>query len=65
MNRQQFLDYIAENYSISGEAFRLIDNILLFVETHYDTEGIQYVVLSELLSGTIGLTDAEIKKICL
>lgn len=63
MNREQFYNYIVENFTISGEAGRLIDNILQFVETHYPEENKQYNALCSLLVGTIGLTDNEIKKV--
>lgn len=63
MDREQFYNYILENFSISGDAGRLIDNILQFVESHYTEENEQYNVLCSLLDGTIGLTDNEIKKV--
>lgn len=63
MNREQFYNYIVENFTISGEAGRLIDNILQFVETHYPEENEQYNALCSLLDGTIGITDNEIKKV--
>lgn len=62
MNREQFYQYILDNFSISGEAGRLINNILHFVEKNYTEENEQYRVLCDLLDGTIGLSDAEIKK---
>ena len=65
MNKEQFMNYIAENYNISGEAHRLIENILNFVANHYTEEDDQYNALCELLDGTIGLSDNEIKKIVL
>ena len=65
MNRRQFLDYINENFNISGEAGRLINNILHYVESQGMTENEQYLTLCELLDGTIGLSDAELKKVCL
>lgn len=65
MNKEEFMNYLSENYSISGEAFRLIGNILDFVESHASAEDEQYLMLCELLDGTIGLSDSEIKKICL
>lgn len=64
-NKAQFMNYIAENYNISGEAHRLIGNILDFVANHYYSEDEQYNALCELLDGTIGLSDNEIKKIVL
>lgn len=65
MNRKEFMEYIEENFDISGEAGRLINNILFFVENTYFDENEQYRVLCELLDGTIGLSDNEIKKISL
>lgn len=63
MNRQQFLSYIAENFSINGEASRLIDNILIYSERlEYED---QYSFLCEMFDGTIGLSEAEIRKISL
>lgn len=65
MNREEFLDYIRENFDINGETFRLINNVLLFVESRYVDENEQYNVLCELLDGTIGLEDSEIKMVYL
>ena len=65
MNREGFMEYIEENFNISGEAKRLIDNILCFVESNYPEENEQYRVLCALLDGTIGLTSNEIKKVYL
>lgn len=65
MNRQEFLNYIEENFDISGEAKRLINNILSFVELNYCDENEQYNVLCELLDNTIGLSDEEIRKVYL
>ena len=63
MNREQFYQYILDNFSISGEAGRLINNILHFVEENYTDENDQYKALCDLLDGTIGLSDAEIRKV--
>ena len=63
MNREQFYQYILDNFSISGEAGRLINNILHFVEENYTEENEQYMALCDLLDGAIGLSDAEIKKV--
>lgn len=65
MDKEEFMNYITENYNISGEAHRLIGNILNFVASHYTEENEQYNALCELLDGTIGLSDNEIKKIVL
>ncbi|MCM1121170.1 MAG: hypothetical protein NC416_01165 [Eubacterium sp.] len=63
MNREQFYNYILENFTISGEAGRLIDNILQYVEANFPEENEQYNVLCSLFDGTIGLTDNELKKV--
>lgn len=65
MNKNEFLEYIEENFNISGESYRLISNILDFVECNYPEENEQYNVLCALLDGTIGLTDNEIKQVLL
>ena len=67
MNRSEFIQYIdgnAESFGMSGDTIRLINNILVFVENNYVDENEQYNILCELLDG-IGLSDREIKKICL
>ena len=63
MNREQFYQYILDNFNISEEAARLINNILHFVEENYTDENEQYKALCDLLDGTIGLSDAEIRKV--
>lgn len=65
MNRKEFMEYIEENFDVSAEAQRLIDNILYYVELQGVEEDEQYMMLSCMLSGTIGLSDNEIKKISL
>jgi len=63
MNREEFYEYIMENYNVSGDYSRLLNNVLLFVESHYPEENEQYNVLCELVNGTIGLSDREIRKV--
>ena len=65
MNREEFMEYIRENFNVNGTTQRLIDNILCFVENNYPEENEQYRVLCALLDGTIGLTSNEIKKVYL
>lgn len=65
MNKKEFQQYINDNFDISGEVSRLINNILDFVEEVYPEENEQYNVLCSLLDGTIGLTDNEIKQVYL
>ena len=63
MNREQFYQYILDNFNISGDAARSINNILHFVEENYTDENEQYKALCDLLDGTIGLLDVEIRKV--
>ena len=65
MDRKQFLEFVSENFNVSGESIRLINNILSYVEDNIFEENEQYNALCSLLDGTIGLTDNEIKKIIL
>ena len=65
MNREEFYNYIMDNFNISGEAARLINNILSFVEENFSDENEQYIQLCSLLDGTIGLSDSEIKNACM
>lgn len=63
MNKQQFFEYIQENFNIDGASQRLILNILDYVEANYSEENEQYNALVSLLDGTIGLEDRELKKV--
>jgi len=63
MNREQFYNYILENFNVSDEAARLINNILQFIELNYHEEEVQYSALCDLLDGTIGLSDQEIRRV--
>ena len=65
MNKQEFMYYIEENFDISGEAGRLIYNILSFIEENACNENEQYNMLCDLLDNTIGLSDEEIRKVYL
>lgn len=65
MNREEFYNYILDNFNISGEAGRLINNILGYVEKNFSNENEQYNILCDLLDCTIGLTDDELKMICM
>ena len=65
MNKEEFMEYIRDNFNVNGATQRLIDNILCFIENNYFDENEQYRVLCELLDGTIGLTDNEIKEVYL
>lgn len=64
MNKQEFYQYITDNFNISGEAGRLINNILKYAEMQGFDEEDLYNYLCLMLDGTIGLTDNEIKQAC-
>lgn len=61
MNKEEFLNYVHENFTISVEAQYLIRNILDFAETLPKKH--QKPVLQKLLGFTIGLTSREINTI--
>ena len=63
MNKQQFFEYIQENFNIDGASQRLIWNILSYIEANYPEENEQYNALCSLFDNTIGLTDSELKKV--
>ena len=61
MDRSNVAAYIHENFNLCGEAYRLIDNILLYAEKIAD-ESERYQFLCEMLDVTIGLSDREIRQ---
>lgn len=63
MSRREFYNYILDNFNISIEAARLVNNILCYIETYYTNENEQYSALCHLLGGAFGLTDHELKKV--
>lgn len=65
MDKEEFMNYIRENFEISAAAYRLIANILDYISSHAIDENEQYLMACELLDNTIGLSDVELKQICL
>ena len=64
MNKEEFFNYVRDNFEFDGlMAGRLLWNILTAIEGWTTNEDEQYSMACDLLDG-IGLTDAEIKKIC-
>lgn len=61
MNRAETMEYIEKNFDISGEAGRLITNILSYAEGIEDG-GKRHRFLCEMLDGTIGLSEREIRQ---
>ncbi len=64
-NKEEFKEYLRLVFDISPEAHRLISNILDYVEKNIVGENEQHLALCELLDCTIGLSEWEIKNICL
>lgn len=65
MNRHETMAYIQEHFSYGGETLRLIDNILDYVAIQELDEKEQFSLLQRLLDNTIGLSNDELKRICL
>lgn len=63
MNKEQFFEYIHENFNIDGASQSLILNILDYIEANYSEKNEQYNALCSLLDGTIGLEDRKLKKV--
>lgn len=62
MNRQQFFDYIVENFNLDGTAQRLVNNALLYAESRYERRADRIICITDLLDD-IGLTAEEINMI--
>ena len=61
MDRKEFYQYLVDNFSLSGEAQRLIDNILRYVELQSAPSDEQHQMIGFLLDG-IGLSEDEVRK---
>lgn len=62
MDRKEFYQYLINNFSLSGEAQRLIDNILRYVELQSAPPDEQHQMIGFLLDG-IGLSEDEVRKV--
>lgn len=65
MNREQFVDYVHENFNVSVEFLRLLNNVLHYAELQGWDEDEVYSYLDFMLDCNIGLEDEEIKQIAL
>lgn len=63
MTREEFVAYTKENFEVSGEFIRLLDNVLQFVEGMGMEEDDVHRFLCVLLNGTVGYSENEIKQI--
>lgn len=62
MNKSEFIAYVEKNFDVSGEFGRLLVNVLTYAENNIDPD-YQHQYLCDMLDGTIGLSEAEIRKI--
>ena len=65
MDREQFINYIREEFDVSVEFLRLLDNVLHYAELQGWDEDDVYQYLDFMLDCNIGLTNQEIKQIIL
>lgn len=63
MNRQQFVDYVHDNFNVSIEFLRLLDNVLHYAELQCWDEDEIYSYLDFMLDCSIGLETEEIRQI--
>ncbi len=65
MDREQFINYVREEFNVSVEFLRLLDNVLHYAELQGWDEDDVYQYLDFMLDCNIGLTNQEIKQIIL
>lgn len=65
MNRDEFINYVREEFDVSVEFLRLLDNVLHYAELQGWDEDDVYQYLCFMLDCNIGFTDQEIKQIIL
>jgi hypothetical protein len=63
MTREEFIQYTTDNFEVSIEFIRLLDNVLQFVEGMGMEEDDAHRFLCALLDDTIGYSENEIKQI--
>jgi hypothetical protein len=61
-NMEKAYEWLLEEFDISGTAARIIRNVLEYADRMGGDE--QYDFLAEMLDGTIGLFDREIRNLC-
>lgn len=63
MDTNQFMEYLCGRFYVSGDAHRLMVNILNFVNAMKISKEEKQNILMSLLGNAIGLTEDEIKQI--
>ena len=61
-SKEDAYDYIIEHFDIGQPASRILNNILEYADKMANEE--QYEFFREILDGTIGLTEDELKSLC-
>ena len=61
-NMEKAYEWLLKELSIDGAAARIIRNVLEYADRMGGDE--QYDFLTEMLDGTIGLSDREIRNLC-
>ena len=64
MDKQDFMEFVSMVFEVAPEFMRMLDNVLSYAKNISD-ENEQYIFLESILSGTIGLTQSEIRDISL
>ena len=59
---EKAFEWMLEEFNIEGAAARIIRNILEYADRMAGDE--QYEFLAEMLDGTIGLSDNELRNLC-
>ena len=62
MTLEEFYEYILENFTLSDEAKRLVKNILDYAANRFWGDDLYHFVC-EMFDNTIGLSDAEIRRV--
>ena len=59
---EKAFEWLLEGFNLEGPAARIVRNILEYADRMDGDE--QYEFLAEMLDGTIGLSDREIRNLC-
>ena len=62
VNMEKTYEWLLEEFDIDGAAARIIRDVLEYADRIEGAE--QYDFLTEMLDGTIGLSDREIRNMC-
>ncbi len=59
----EFIEYLKEEYEISGEAWRMIQNTIAFAKKHFTDNEARVDYLWSMLEGTIGIPEEVVRKV--